>query len=165
MAYSDRLHLPLMSAAQAQKEVTHNEGLAVLDAAVQSVVVAIAPSSVPASPVPGQCWIVGTSATGAWAGEDGALAIWTSGGWRFLAPFEGMFVWSVTDGMTARYIAGAWSVGMLTAGALVIDGEQVTGARRPAIADPASGSIIDIEARATISQVLDALRTHGLIEI
>ena len=45
---SDRLKLPLLAAAQAQKEVTHNEALALADIAVQAVVQAVAPVIVPA---------------------------------------------------------------------------------------------------------------------
>ena len=52
---TDRFALPLLATAQAQKEMTHNEALALLDAVVQPVVVAVAPASVPvllARPVP-----------------------------------------------------------------------------------------------------------------
>lgn len=165
MAQTDRLGLPLLAAAQAQKEMTHNEALALLDAAVQAVVVALAPGTVPAAPVPGQGWIVGTGATGAWAGQDGALALWTGGGWRFVAPFDGMTVWSLADGMAARRIGGVWQIGIIAAAGLFVNGDQVIGARRPAIPDPAEGPVIDGAARGAISAILDALRTHGLIEI
>ena len=40
MATTDRLRLPRLAAAQAQKEMTHNEALTLLDAAVQATVVA-----------------------------------------------------------------------------------------------------------------------------
>lgn len=145
--------------------MTHNEVLTLLDAAVQPVAIEIAPVAVPSSPSAGQCWIVGDGATGAWAGRDGALAIWSSGGWRFLDPFEGMSIWSLADGVTAQYVASAWTIGKLNTATVFIGGVQVVAARQPAIADPASGSTIDLEARATISQLLDALRTHGLIEV
>ena len=71
---SDRLKFPLLASGQAQKEATHNEALALADMLMQPVVQSVAPASVPASPQPGQCWIIGTGATGAWAGHDGALA-------------------------------------------------------------------------------------------
>ena len=108
MATTDRLRLPLLAAAQALKEMTHNEALTLLDAVVQATVVAVAPASVPATPVPGQCWIVGIGATGAWAGHDGALAFWTSGGWRFVAPFLGMAVWSLADNAPVRRMSFGW---------------------------------------------------------
>ena len=92
---SDRLKLPMLAAAQAQKEVTHNEALALADIAVQAVVQSVGPVAVPASPVVGQCWIVGAEPTGAWTGRAGAIAAWTSGGWRFVLPFEGMQAWKI----------------------------------------------------------------------
>lgn len=163
--YTDRLHLPLLATAQAQKEMTHNEALTLLDGAVQPVVLSIAPATVPVSPVAGQSWIVGASAPGDWTGHDGALATWTAGGWRFVAPFDGMAVWSLADAMSARHNAGVWEIGKVAASAVFVNGDHVVGAREPAIADPAGGTTVDGEARGAITGILDVLRTHGLIEI
>lgn len=160
---TDRLALPLLSSGQAQKEVTHNEALALADILVQPVVQAIAPSSIPPSPSLGQCWIVGVGATGAWAGHDGALAGWTSGGWRFVSPFVGMTVWSVADGMAVRRTATAWEIGGVNAKSFKVDAVQVLGARQAAIADPGGGVIVDTEARIAVTAILARMRTHGLI--
>ena len=160
---TDRLSLPLLAVAQAQKEMTHNEALALVDTAVQATVVAVAPSTVPTAPTPGQCWIVGSGATGAWAGHDGAIAAWTQGGWRFVAPFEGLTVWSLADAMSARRTATAWVTGSLTGHKLTIDGEQVVGARGGPISAPSGGTIVDAEARTAVAAILATLRSHGLI--
>jgi hypothetical protein len=165
MAQTERLHLPLLAVAQAQKEVTHNEALALLDSITQAVVVSVAPSSVPVAPVAGQSWIVGTGATGDWSGRDGALATWTAGGWRFTAPFDGMTAWSLADAVQVSRIAGMWEMGQVRASALLIDGDQVVGARQPAIAEPSGGATVDAQARDCIALILDVLRTHGAIEI
>ena len=53
----------------------------------------------------------------------------------------------------------------LRGSALFLDGIQVVGARRPAIASPNGGTTTDSEARAAIDQLLNALRAHGLIEM
>lgn len=145
--------------------MTVNEALALLDSAVQSVVVSVAPAVVPGAPGPGQSWIVGGGATGDWSGHDGALATWTAGGWRFVTPFDGMTVWSLADAVPVQRNAGVWEVGQVRANALVIGGDQVMGSRRPAIAEPVGGTTIDGEARDCIALILDALRTHGAIEI
>lgn len=118
----------------------------------------------PPAPVPGQCWIVGESPTGAWAGAAGALALWTAGGWRLTPPREGMTVWIASDAVAARYAAGSWHTGRITATRLEIDGEQVVGPREPAIDEPDGGAVVDAEARAAIEAILGALRTHGLID-
>jgi hypothetical protein len=47
---------------------------------------------------------------------------------------------------------------------LFIDGEQVVGRRAAAIAAPSGGATIDTEARAAVSQILEGLRQHGLID-
>ncbi len=160
---TDRLALPLLAVAQAQKEMTHNEALTRVDALVQAAVVAVAPANVPPSPVPGQCWIVGPAASGAWAGQANALAMWTTGGWRFVAPVEGMLVWSIADSLPVRRIGSSWIAGITDGRVLRHNGVQVVGARSAAIATPTGGSTVDAEARTAIGQMLAALRTHGLI--
>jgi hypothetical protein len=160
---SDRLVLPFIAPGQAQKEMTHNEALALVDMLVQPVVQAIAPAAVPASPALGQCWIVGASANGAWLGHDDALACWTSGGWRFVSAFEGMSVWSVADQMTAVRQGAVWMVGEVNARHIRINNLQTLGARQPAIPSPNGGAIIDGESRSAIGAILGVMRTHGLI--
>ena len=51
----------------------------------------------------------------------------------------------------------------VVADGVVIDGNQVVGGQAAAIANPAGGTTIDLESRATLNQILDALRGHGLI--
>lgn len=161
---SVRLGLPLLQVGQAQKEVSHNEALALLDLAVQPVVEAVGVNAPPASPALGACWIVGTTPSGVWTGQGGAIAGWTRGGWRFVAPRIGMAVWSRADSAFARYETTGWIIGTLAGKRLVLGGQAVVGSRLPAIANPVGGTLTDGEARATIGQILGALRTHGLID-
>lgn len=160
-----RLSLPLLHAGQAQKELDHNEALALLDLAVQPIVVASGVNVPPGDPSPGACWIVGSSPIDQWAGHALALAGWTAGGWRFVAPRAGMVVWRATDAMTVRYDGLQWISGEVHAAGLFVDGEQVVSRRGPAIANPAGGDLIDIQARSTLDAILAALRTHGLLAI
>ena len=159
---TDRLRLPLMAAGQAQKEVTHNEALALLDVLVHASVIATGLTSPPATPLIGQCWLVGRGATGAWQGQDDALAAWTAAGWRFVSAFEGLALWSAARGRTLRFTNGSWS-DSLDVSALRVGGRQVVGAQQPAIAPPSGGVTPDIQARQTISAILSALSAHGLI--
>lgn len=164
MSSTPRFALPLLHVGQAQKELFHNEALMLIDALAQPCVEALAANVPPPDPAPGQCWIVGDSPEGAWAGSAGALALWTAGGWRFAAPREGMSVWVAEDGLAARYVSGAWRAGRVTATQVMIDGEQVLGPREPAIDEPDGGSVVDAEARAAIEAILMTLRSHGLID-
>jgi hypothetical protein len=159
---SNRLKLPLLAAAQAQKEVTHNEALALADIAVQPVVQSVGPATVPTTPALGQCWIIGVLPTGAWAGHAGALAGWTSGGWRFVEPFEGMQAWSLADGVMVRRGAAAWDIGASTAASLSVGGQQVVGSRRPRVPVPTGGTTVDTQARAALAAIIAGLETHGL---
>lgn len=158
-----RLALPLLQAGQAQKEMTHNEALARLDLAVQAVVATAGLNDPPANPQIGECWIVGAAPTGDWADMAGALAGWTADGWRFVSAVDGAAVWVVDQAATARRIGGAWVIGDLAGQRVSIAGVKVVGAQAAAIADPIGGATVDDEARATIAEILLALRGHGLI--
>ena len=164
MSATARFAMPLLHAGQAQKELFHNEALVLADGLLQPCVEALGVDIPPSTPVPGQCWIVGDSPTGAWAGSAGSLALWTAGGWRFAAPGEAMAAWFPADGLMARHVGGSWQVGRLTAAQLVVDGEQVVGPREPGIEEPDGGSVIDIEARVAVEAILATLRAHGLID-
>ena len=160
---SARFALPWLQPGQAQKEMIHNEALATIDALLHAAVEQVGASEPPASPVPGQAWILGPAPSGAWANRGHAIAWWTDGGWRFVAPAIGLCAWSIADGMTARWTGTAWRIGELDAAAIRIDGQQVVGERAPPIANPAGGGTIDVEARASVAAILQALRAHGLI--
>lgn len=163
MSETARWALPLLAAGQAQKEMTHNEALAVLDLLVQPVVVMVGANTPPVAPVAGQCWAVGTAPTGAWNGKAGSLAGWTAGGWRFAAGREGMTVWNLDGGTPAAFVGGEWRAGRSVAGELWIGGQRVVGARGQPILAATGGSVVDVEARAAIERIIAALVAHGLI--
>lgn len=162
-AMTPRLMLPYLQAGQAQKELSHNEALALLDIAVQPIVEAVGALVPPIAPVAGLCWILGTAPTGAWSGHGKALAGWTIDGWRFLLPSEGMSAWSRGDQNLARFLSGQWDIGSVRARRVLIGGVNVVNSRQPAIAAPIGGSIIDTAARSAIGGILVALQQHGLI--
>ena len=163
MTSTPRLALPFIAPGQAQKEFFHNEALQALDALVAAAVEGVPQNAPPASPSVGQCFLVGSAPTGAFAGKAGHVAAFGAGGWRFHAPVEGMSVAVKPSGVTADYRAGAWDVGSLRGDRLVVGGQQVVGARAAAIASPSGGATVDGAARGAIDQILAALRLHGLI--
>lgn len=160
---SGRFGLPFLAAGQAQKELTHNEALALIDAGLCPTAESAGTDTPPATPDPGQCWIVGASPAGAWTDAAGALACWTEGGWRFLPAAEGLRVWVKDAALWAVREAAGWTVGDARAARLLVDGVQVIGARGPAVASPAGGAVVDAEARAAIDAILARLAGHGLI--
>lgn len=158
-----RLRLPTLRAGQAQKELTHNEALALIDLLLHPAVTGFAVDSPPAAPEPGASWVVGPAPTGDWAGHTDSLAGWTEGGWRFVAPIEGMTVWIRERAIAACYAGGTWRIGEIAATRVSVDGARVLGPRQAGVPDPAGGDVIDIQARAALSALLAALRNHGLI--
>ncbi|NYF31169.1 MULTISPECIES: DUF2793 domain-containing protein [Sphingopyxis] len=141
---TSRFALPLLAVAQAQKEVTHNEALTLLDALVHAAIEAGPLAEPPSSSAPGQCWIVGSAPTGAWAGHGDAIAVQTSGGWRFAVPREGTHVMRLADGARLRFEGGTWV-------------EPST------IAPPAGGAVIDSEARGAIAALIAQLAAQGIL--
>ena len=116
-----------------------------------------------ASPLEGQCFVVGTAPTGAWAGHANAIAGYVPGGWRFVAAVAGMTALDKVSGQTANYDGTAWSIGAIKGATLKLGASQVVGARLAAVANPSGGTVVDVEARAAIVLILDRMRTHGLI--
>jgi len=80
-------------ATQAQKHVTHNEALRLLDGLVQLSVLDRDLTAPPGSPADGDRYIVGSGATGDWAGWDLNVALWTYGAWLRLPPRPGRRAW------------------------------------------------------------------------
>ncbi|OCX63423.1 hypothetical protein BFP70_12290 [Thioclava sp. SK-1] len=105
---SDNLSLPYIQPSQAQKHVTHNEAVRLLDALVQLAVESLSLSGPPAVPQAGQRFIVPAGGTQAWAGQDHRIAIWQDTAWAFLTPSEGWQAWVVDDGAVAVYHDGQW---------------------------------------------------------
>jgi len=164
MTATPRLALPFLSAGQAQKEFTHNEALQTLDMIVGGAVEDGPLAAPPASPAIGDAYIVDLAPTGEWAGHPASVAAYTSGGWRFVAPVDGISIYVKAQRLWANYGAGAWEIGLLRGSSVIIGGEQVIGSRAAAIASASGGATVDSEARATIDQILAAMRQHGLIE-
>jgi hypothetical protein len=160
---TDRLGLPLLAAGQAQKELWHNEALALIDARIAPEAETVGADAPPAEPGRGQCWITGAAPIADWEGRPETLACWTGSGWRFAAPRAGTAVWSRADGCWALYDGAGWLLGTVPAKRVTVNGHQVLGPRRADIDVPANGAVVDTEARTSITEIIEALRAHGLI--
>lgn len=108
MTQSTHLALPYMEAAQAQKHVTHNEALALLDALVMLSVSARNVTTPPATPAEGDRVLIGVGATGGFAGKDGQIAAYLAGGWSFLAPQAGWRVYVAADSLMLIHDGAVW---------------------------------------------------------
>lgn len=86
---SSSLSLPFIQPSQAQKHVTHNEALRILDVIAQLGVASDDTAAPPASPSEGARYIIDAGATGEWAGRDAEIALFEDGAWRFFVPRAG----------------------------------------------------------------------------
>lgn len=63
----------------------------------------------PGSPNEGDSYIVAASATGDWAGQDNAIAIYVDSAWEFHAPVEGWFIRDQTNDVTYQHDSTVWA--------------------------------------------------------
>lgn len=121
MTSTPRLALPAIEAAQAQKHVTHNEALVLLDALTQLTVESRTLTAPPGSPAEGACYIPASGATGAWSGWDGQIAVYNDG-WFRIVPLPGLKAWVKAERLTVTYEDSVWRDGI----ALTAHGGRVT---------------------------------------
>lgn len=109
MSDTPNLNLPYMLAAQAQKHVTHNEALRMLDAVVQLSVLDRDLAAPPGSPAEGDRYIVAATPTGAWTGHATHIAAFQDGAWLFYPPVEGWLAWVADENALVVFDGAAWS--------------------------------------------------------
>lgn len=139
-----RHRLPLLAVSQAQKEITHNEALVMIDVLLHMAVeaaVTVAPAATDSDI--GKSWIINGTPTGVWANKAGQIAYWIGGSWRFVVPHEGMRVWNKSTRRHSLFISGQWTIA-------------------PLIANPTGGTAVDNEARATLAAILQYFRLIGI---
>lgn len=135
------LGLPLLFTGQAQKEPFINHTITAIDALLTGVIDASL-TSPPSGPVEGSRYRVLANGTDDWLGHDDEIAIHLGGAWQFIGPHEGMKIFD-SAARTSYFYASEWQA-----------------AAEPS---PASGgNVIDTEARAALTGLIDALRTAGI---
>ncbi|MEM8986474.1 MAG: DUF2793 domain-containing protein [Pseudomonadota bacterium] len=107
---SPNFNFPYLAPAQAQKHVTVNETVRMLDALTHLAVLSRNDVDPPSSPANGDRYLVGASATGAWAGRDGAIAAYQDGAWAFFTPQAGWRAYVVDENIAVLYTGAAWTI-------------------------------------------------------
>ena len=102
------LGLPYLAGAQAQKHVTLNESLRILDTLVQAGAVSRAEAAPPPSPAEGSRYIVPGGGEAAWGAPANVLAARLDGAWRHHEPREGWLVHVADEAAFVVFRAGAW---------------------------------------------------------
>ncbi|RRQ51678.1 DUF2793 domain-containing protein [Sphingorhabdus wooponensis] len=139
-----RHRLPLLAVSQAQKEITHNEALVLIDALLHMAVEAVQPTAPAVTDNDiGKSWVIHGAPTGVWANKAGQIACWVGGSWRFVEPHEGMRIWNKSTRRQSLFISGQWTLA-------------------PAIPSPIGGTTVDSEARAALAAILQYFRLIGI---
>jgi hypothetical protein len=115
------LGLPLLESSQAQKHVTHNEALLLLDAAIHLSVISRGLSAPPPAVADGDRYLVAAPGSADWAGHSGDMVFRDGGAWRFATPRTGWRLWVedeekflLFDGSIWRDIGSSGGMGSLT---------------------------------------------------
>jgi hypothetical protein len=106
------LKLPFLLASQADKHVSVNQSLAILDAINCPVALTVGLSTPPAAPPEGSVHIVGPTVTtdSAWGGfAPGSLALYFSNEWQAIASKDGWTCFDLQAGKYLRKLGGQWS--------------------------------------------------------
>lgn len=109
MEKTPNLNLPYMLPGQAQKHVTFNQALLVLDAEVQTGVQSRSISAPPAEPAEGATYIIAPGASGMWSAHEGKIAAWQDGAWAFYTPREGQLVFVADETALLVWLSGGWT--------------------------------------------------------
>ncbi len=168
MSDTNRLALPLLQPAQAQKHVTVNEALGRLDGLVNMVLESNSLPMPPTVVLDGATYGVPGGAVNAWSGQAGKVAIGSNGGWVFVAPRTGWRTFIADEGRTAIHDGTAWVPGALSlsphgaglsAGVIELDHVIAAGASsETAVIIPGHAMVLGVSARviAPISGTLSA---------
>jgi len=105
---STHLNLPYIQPAQAQKHVTHNEAIELLDLIVHLTVQDFDATTPPGTPAEGETWALGLAPTDAWAGHPGKIASFRGGGWLFVTPQTGWQAYSIIAEDIRVYTGAIW---------------------------------------------------------
>ena len=132
--------LPFLFSGQAQKEFYINQSLSLIDALLQRGIHGSL-SMPPSDPLDGDCYRVLSPADGAWIGQEDKLAVQVGGAWHFVEPKVGMTIFDQNASCMLHFNAGWQS------------------AVEPSA--PSGGDTIDTQARAAISDLIEALRSTG----
>lgn len=138
--FSTNLQLPYLMPAQAQKHVTVNEALRLLDALCQANAVSMSTAVQPASPADGALYIVPAGKSGAdWADAGNwSLGLYADGAWSFVTPREGWLVWVKDAAQLMRWTGAAW----VQVDVVTLDTVLAALGNGGALADPGADSIL-----------------------
>jgi hypothetical protein len=104
--------LSLMPTNTKNNEQIYNEGLILFESLLYRGVASQSetdPSSL--TPADGDAWLLpdgSPNVVGEWVGHEGNVAVYYSGGWRYIPAGEGLTLWVVDESKSVQYQNGVW---------------------------------------------------------
>ncbi len=140
MTTTSHLGVTLVVQSQAQKEVTVNTALHVIDALLNTGAKDKDLATPPGSPAAGDVYIVAASPTGAWSGQAGKIAYYTQT-WQFIMPNEGMTLWVNDEDALYTYNGSGWVASAGSAGITALTGDVTASGTGSVAATLASNAV------------------------
>jgi len=109
MPNSPLIGLPYLASAQAQKHVTHNDALSLIDGLLHLSVISRTLPTPPGVIVDGDRYLIAASPTGDWLGQAGQVALRVEGAWRFSTPRKGWRLWVEAENVLLVFDGTIWS--------------------------------------------------------
>lgn len=145
------LALPEWSASQASPWVPVNTALRRVEAFNSIIVVQdITLTAPPGGESDGEVWFVAATATGAWAGHDGDLALYTGSSWEFQTPLEGWLLYNLDDSTAYQVESGGTLVEFSSGVTLYAFNNQV-GTTYTAVLSDGENTVISLNNAAPIT--------------
>lgn len=108
MSNTVNLALPYLAAAQAQKHVTMNDALTLIDGLLHLSVLSRVITTPPSSPTDGDRYLLPTGVVGLWGGQAEKIAQYTDGVWIFHSPKTGWALWVANENVALNYNGSSW---------------------------------------------------------
>jgi Protein of unknown function (DUF2793) len=107
MTKTPHLAISMLVPNQAQKEITLNEALFLIDVLLVGAAKDMALNAPPIDPLPGDLYLIGENPTDLWFGKANYLAYFFQG-WRYLKPSDGMGIFVLSHKTLYRFINNHW---------------------------------------------------------
>lgn len=106
---SPNLKFPYLLSSQSQKHVTLNQSLSKIDGLLMLSITEKGLNAAPSNPLEGARYIIGTQATGAWAGKENQIGLYINLGWEFIQPTEGFLAFLKSEQRFLCFRNSGWA--------------------------------------------------------
>ena len=114
-----RFSLPFIMPAQAQKHLTHNDALRVLDLFLHLCIQDDTLITPPETVHENDAYIIPDGAIDEWSGRINQIAVFWDGTWQFFVPAAGWVAWIKTTQKVAVFDGNAWTISTTSGGTAV----------------------------------------------